>query len=138
MSVTGRDLPAPAWDSTSALLVTGAGLAGAAGVALGAAAAHRVDSPALVTASTILMIHAVAVLVLATLQGQQHGGSACGFHRAGIFMLAAVALFAGDIALHTLAGSHIFPYAAPIGGSSLILSWLTVAGLGIAGVFRRR
>lgn len=131
MSSTDQDLRAPAWHRAGALLIAGAGLAGAAGVALGAAAAHRVDSPALVTASTILMIHAVAVLVLATLPGR-------GFRRAGIFMLAAVALFSGDIALHTLAGSHIFPYAAPIGGSSLILSWLVVAGLGIAGLFGRR
>ena len=100
-------------------------------MALGAVAAHRVDSPALVTASTILMIHAVAVLVLAMLPSGA-------FNRAGMLMLAAVALFAGDIALHTLAGSHIFPYAAPIGGSSLILSWLAVAGLGIAGTFSGR
>ena len=131
MSTTGQDLRSPAHVRARALLITGAGLAGAAGVALGAVAAHRVDSPALVTASTILMIHAVAVLVLATLPGHHHAGAARGFHYAGIFMLAAVALFAGDIALHTLAGSHIFPYAAPIGGSSLILSWLAVAGLGL-------
>ena len=42
-------------------------------------------------------------------------------------MLAAVALFGGDIALHTLTGSHIFPMAAPTGGSLLIASWLVVA-----------
>ena len=131
MSSTDQDVTAAGNERPCLWLTVGAGLAGAAGVALGAAAAHRVDSPALVTASTILMIHAVAVLVLATLPSR-------GFHRAGMFMLVAVALFSGDIALHTLAGSHIFPYAAPIGGSSLILSWLVVAGLGIVSAFGRR
>lgn len=131
MTASDQNVSARGNDRACPWLITGAGLAGAAGVALGAAAAHRVDSPALVTASTILMIHAVAVLVLATLPSR-------GFHRAGMFMLVAVALFSGDIALHTLAGSHIFPYAAPIGGSSLILSWLVVAGLGIVSAFGRR
>ena len=130
MSSTDQDVTAAGNERPCLWLTVGAGLAGAAGVALGAAAAHRVDSPALVTASTILMIHAVAVLVLASRSG--------GFRYAGMFMLVAVALFSGDIALHTLAGSHIFPYAAPIGGSSLILSWLVVAGLGIAGTLSRR
>ena len=130
MSSTDQDVTAAGNERPCLWLTVGAGLAGAAGVALGAAAAHRVDSPALVTASTILMIHAVAVLVLASRSG--------GFRYAGMFMLVAVALFSGDIALHTLAGSHIFPYAAPIGGSSLILSWLVGAGLGIAGTLSRR
>ncbi len=42
-------------------------------------------------------------------------------------MLAAVTLFSGDIALNTLAERHIFPNAAPTGGSLLIASWLAVA-----------
>ena len=42
-------------------------------------------------------------------------------------MLASVALFSGDVTLHALTGAHVFPYAAPIGGSLLIASWLAVA-----------
>lgn len=106
-------------------LVAAAGLAGAAGVALAAVAAHRVESAALATAATMLMIHAVAGLALAALSGT--GDQAKRWCGVGGVLLAAAALFAGDIALHTLVGFHIFPMAAPLGGSLLILSWLAVA-----------
>jgi uncharacterized membrane protein YgdD (TMEM256/DUF423 family) len=102
-----------------------AGLAGAVGVALAAVAAHKVDSPALATAAMMLMVHATAVVAMLAL--------ASGLARTGWWlklaglMLAAVVLFSGDIALHTLSGSHIFPMAAPTGGSLLIASWLGVS-----------
>ena len=47
-------------------LIVGAGLIGAAGVALAAVAAHKIDSPALVTASSMLMIHAAAVVAISS------------------------------------------------------------------------
>jgi uncharacterized membrane protein YgdD (TMEM256/DUF423 family) len=51
-------------------------------------------------------------------------------------MLAAVSLFSGDIALHSIAGVHIFPYAAPVGGSATILSWVGVAVLSMRALFQ--
>jgi uncharacterized membrane protein YgdD (TMEM256/DUF423 family) len=100
-----------------------AGLAGAAGVALAAAAAHRVDSPALATAATMLMIHASAAVALL----------AYAKSRAWIFaaatMLAAVSLFSGTIAINTLTGVVLPKLFAPVGGSLLIASWLGVAAL---------
>jgi uncharacterized membrane protein YgdD (TMEM256/DUF423 family) len=51
-------------------------------------------------------------------------------------MLAAASLFSVEVALFTLTGRHIFPYAAPTGGSLLILSWLIVTGLAVAGWLR--
>ena len=120
-------------DRTRFLLVTVAGLLGAAGVALAAIAAHRVDSPALATAAMMLMVHASAVLGIAALSaGTQHRKRWCAL---GGFMLAAVAPFSGDIALHTLTGFHLFPMAAPTGGSLLIASWLAVA---VCAVFEGR
>lgn len=111
--------------SSRFLLVAAAGLSGAAGVALAAIATHRVDSPALATAATMLMIHAVAGIALAAVSGISNRPNLwCVLSGA---VLAAAGLFAGDIALHTLAGFHIFPMAAPTGGSLLILSWLAVA-----------
>ena len=47
-----------------AALQVWAGLAGAAGVALAAVAAHRIESPALVSASTMLILHAGAAIAL--------------------------------------------------------------------------
>ena len=102
-----------------------AGLLGAAGVALAAVAAHRVESPALATAATMLMIHAAGGIAIAAFV------AAVGRFRAllgaAALMLFAATLFSGDIALQTFAGRHIFPMAAPVGGSLLIASWLLVA-----------
>ena len=95
------------------LIVFFAGLAGAAGVALGAAAAHRVDDPGLATAAQMLVLHAAAVLLI--------GGAL---------------LFAGDIALRGFTGNRLFPMAAPIGGSTMIGGWVVLAIAALAGLRR--
>ena len=102
-----------------------AGLAGAAGVALAAVAAHKVDSPALATAAMMLMLHAVAVVALLAVAVRL--ARTGWWVKLAALMLAAATLFSGDIALHTMSGAHIFPMAAPAGGSLLIASWLCVA-----------
>jgi uncharacterized membrane protein YgdD (TMEM256/DUF423 family) len=109
------------------MLTVWAGLAGAAGVALAAVAAHRVEHPALVAASTMLILHAAAALALLN-SSHEHARLAPAV--TGL-MLFAASLFGGDIALHALSGAHLFPMAAPTGGSLLILSWLLVAALGV-------
>ena len=102
-----------------------AGLAGATGVALAAVAAHKVDSPALATAAMMLMLHATAAVALVAVAMRLMRPN--WWLKLAAVMLAAVTLFSGDIALHTLTGAHIFPMAAPTGGSLLIASWLGVA-----------
>jgi uncharacterized membrane protein YgdD (TMEM256/DUF423 family) len=42
-------------------------------------------------------------------------------------MLFGAGLFGGDIALNTLVGSHLFPFAAPAGGMLMIASWFLSA-----------
>ena len=113
-----------------------AGLSGAAGVALSAVAAHKVDSPALATAAMILMIHASAVLALATVAMRAQNSRrwlAC----VGLMMFAAL-LFSGAVSFHALTGNYIFPMAAPIGGSTLIASWLLVAVLALLELFSQQ
>jgi uncharacterized membrane protein YgdD (TMEM256/DUF423 family) len=105
-------------------------LAGAAGVALAAVAAHRIESPALVSASTMLILHAGAAIALLA------AGALVGRMFVTALMLFAVSLFAGDIALNTFTEHHLFPMAAPTGGSLLIASWIAVAGLGICALSR--
>lgn len=112
------------------LILAWAGLAGAAGVALAAVAAHKVESPALATAATILTVHATAAVGIVGVA--MHVPREKLWQAAAVLMLAAASLFSGDIALHTLADTHVFPFAAPTGGSLLIASWLIVAGLAIA------
>lgn len=106
-----------------------AGLAGAAGVALAAQGAHPgevVISPStdlLETASTILMIHAPALLAIgvASAAGRILGAG-------GAVITLGLILFCGELTLHAMTGQGTFAYAAPIGGMLLILGWLIVAG----------
>jgi uncharacterized membrane protein YgdD (TMEM256/DUF423 family) len=112
------------------LILAWAGVAGAAGVALAAVAAHKVDSPALATAAMMLTIHAVAAVGIVALAMRLEREKL--WQATAVLMLGAASLFSGDIALHTLSGTHVFPMAAPTGGSLLIASWLIVAGLAVA------
>jgi len=107
------------------LLIGLAGLMGAAGVALAAASAHGGDASRLASASAMLLFHATAILAVIGLlaRGLLHGGigliAAAGF-------ASGAALFAGDLTLRQYAGHSLFPYAAPTGGTVMILSWLAV------------
>ena len=107
------------------LLIGLAGLMGAAGVALAAASAHGADASRLASASSMLLFHAAAILgvVALTSRGLLHGGIGLA---AGSGFVIAAALFAGDLTLRQYAGHALFPYAAPTGGTLMILSWLAV------------
>ncbi len=99
---------------------------GAAGVALAAAAAHRVPTPAMASAAQMLMVHAVAALAVSS--WAVRSATAAGWWRvAARVMLLGVALFSGDIALKGFEVGSLFPMAAPIGGSLTILGWVLVA-----------
>ncbi len=106
-----------------------AGLLGAAGVALAAVAAHRVGDPSLTTAALFLILHGAAALALSALAGNATWPT--GFLVAGSLMLFAVSLFSGDVAARVLLGDRLFPMAAPIGGSLLIISWLVASLSGV-------
>ena len=107
------------------LLIALAGLMGAAGVALAAAAAHGTDASRLASASAMLLFHATAILAVVALlaRGLLHGG--IGLIAAFGFLIGAM-LFAGDLTLRQYAGHALFPMAAPTGGTVMILGWLAV------------
>ena len=84
----------------------------------------------------MLMIHAGAVV--ATLAHAARAAKYGGWIAAAALMLASVSLFSGDIAVNTLLGFHLFPMAAPVGGSLLILSWIALAIVALAAAFSRR
>jgi uncharacterized membrane protein YgdD (TMEM256/DUF423 family) len=106
-----------------------AGLMGAAGVALLAAGAHASPGAGLDSAGQILLFHAAALTggVAALAQGLLV--RPLGLIALAAFVLGAV-LFSGDIALRAFAGQRLFPFAAPTGGTILILAWLAVAVAG--------
>ncbi len=121
------------------MIVALAGLMGAAGVALGAVAAHRMQEPALGMAAQMLVLHAAAAVGVAAHLGSVHRQPIRFYN---IWLLAAGLLLVGagvfgvDIALRSIAGVRLFPMAAPLGGSTMIAGWLTLAlaaGLGLRG-----
>jgi uncharacterized membrane protein YgdD (TMEM256/DUF423 family) len=108
------------------ILIVLAGVMGADGVLLAAAAAHQPDAMRLASASSMLLFHTTAVLAAVALaeRGLIHAriGIAAGFG-----FVVAVALFAGDLTMRQYAGHSLFSMAAPTGGTLLIVSWLTLA-----------
>ena len=108
------------------ILIILAGVMGADGVMLAAAAAHQPDATRLASASMMLLFHASAVMGAVALveRGVLHLQigltSAIGF-------VVATALFSGDLVMRQYAGSGLFPMAAPAGGTLLIASWLALA-----------
>jgi uncharacterized membrane protein YgdD (TMEM256/DUF423 family) len=115
---------------TSALLVL-AGLMGACGVGLAAAAAHGTSAAGLDSAAWLLLFHAVAILGVASLayQGQLWRPLALA---AMLCFVAGGALFSGDIAMRAFAGHRLFPMAAPSGGTLLLIGWIILAAAAVA------
>jgi uncharacterized membrane protein YgdD (TMEM256/DUF423 family) len=107
-------------------LVALAGLYGAAGVALWAAAAHATANTSLATGAQFLLIHATALIGMAILAstGFRAPRLALG---AGVVLAIGSALFTGDIAIRAFWERPLFAMAAPSGGMLTILGWLLLA-----------
>jgi uncharacterized membrane protein YgdD (TMEM256/DUF423 family) len=110
----------------SRILVILAGLMGADGVILAALSVHGADAALLTPASSMLLFHASAVLGAVALAEGCFIHAKIGLAAAAGFVLAAF-LFAGDLTIRHSAGHSLFPFAAPTGGTLLILSWLLLA-----------
>ncbi len=108
-----------------------AGLMGACGVGLAAAAAHGTSATGLDSAAWLLLFHATAVLGAASLAGQHLLWRPLAFASMACFVAGGV-LFAGDIAMRAFAGHRLFPMAAPGGGTLLLIGWLVLAAAAIA------
>jgi uncharacterized membrane protein YgdD (TMEM256/DUF423 family) len=111
---------------SSTILIALAGVMGAAGVVLLAAAAHAAPGAGLDSAGQMLLFHAAAVIAAAAAlqSGLLFRPLALA---AAIGLVVGTVLFSGDVALRALAGHRLFPMAAPTGGFVLIASWLGVA-----------
>lgn len=107
-------------------LVVLAGVIGAAGVVLAAAAAHQADAARLGPASSMLLFHAPAILAAALL-GERRMVARRGALAAAFGLAVGALLFAADLTLRQFAGHSLFPMAAPTGGTLLIASWLVLA-----------
>jgi uncharacterized membrane protein YgdD (TMEM256/DUF423 family) len=116
------------------ILVILAAIMGADGVVLAAAAAHQPDAARLASASSMLLFHALAVLATVALAERGILHVRVGLTAAWGFVIAA-ALFAGDLTVRQYAGHSLFPFAAPTGGTLMIVSWLALA---VAAAWPRR
>ena len=106
--------------SASRLLALAGGLAGAAGVALSAAAAH-LGGAFIGTAASFLLMHAPVFLAIGLIGANRF------LRIASVILLAGLLLFAGDLLARDFLGSRLFPMSAPIGGTLLIAGWLGIA-----------
>jgi uncharacterized membrane protein YgdD (TMEM256/DUF423 family) len=108
------------------ILIILAAVMGADGVILAALSAHQADATRLAAASSMLLFHASAVLAAVALTERGVIHVRIGIAAAWGFVIAA-ALFAGDLSLRQYAGHSLFPFAAPTGGTLLIVSWMLLA-----------
>jgi uncharacterized membrane protein YgdD (TMEM256/DUF423 family) len=148
MSLAGRDrdfrflpkrqgVPMP---RASLILGALAALIGAGGVALAAAAAHREGGDLATTAAYFLILHAAALLALTacTAVFSTRRAFASALLAAGAALALGTLIFSADLSSRAFEGSRLFPLAAPIGGSLMILAWLALAVVFIIGAVGRR
>jgi uncharacterized membrane protein YgdD (TMEM256/DUF423 family) len=106
-------------------LLFAAGLLGASGVALSAAAAHQ-GIANVATAASFLLMHAPAFLALSLLSGNR-------LRSIGSWtLLLGLVIFSGDLLARAYLGTRLFPMAAPSGGVLMIGGWLVIAASALA------
>jgi uncharacterized membrane protein YgdD (TMEM256/DUF423 family) len=103
-----------------------AALMGAAGVALAAAGVHASGGELALRGAEFLILHACAALAIAA-HARLAVSRALGLIWVGFAMEAGAALFSAELAARAFTGERIFPFAAPIGGSTMILAWVALA-----------
>jgi uncharacterized membrane protein YgdD (TMEM256/DUF423 family) len=108
------------------ILIIMAAIMGADGVILAALSAHQADATRLGPASSMLLFHSLAVLGTVALAERGVIHAQIGIVAAWGFVIAA-ALFATDLTLRQYGAQNLFAFAAPAGGTLLILSWLALA-----------
>jgi uncharacterized membrane protein YgdD (TMEM256/DUF423 family) len=116
-----------------AILSAVAALMGAAGVGLVAAAVHKNGGDLARTAALFLIMHAAACLAVAA--HARHLASRA-LIVTGFVLAAGAALFAADLAASAFLGGRLFPMAAPIGGTTMLLAWLALAVIFVNGLRR--
>lgn len=103
-----------------------AACAGAAGVVEAAVAAHGHGQPLLFTSAHFLIIDAAASIALNAFSLNAPTGRRW-FLAAAFILLGGGILFCADLSVRALAGHRLFPFAAPMGGTLMIVGWIVAA-----------
>lgn len=104
------------------IIVVLAAVLGASGVAAAAASSHGGQS-LLAPYALIALTHAPALLALALLT------TTLAFRIAALTLAVGATLFCADLGARHLFGGALFPFAAPLGGVSMIAGWV-LTGVG--------
>lgn len=118
-----------------ALVILLAGLAGAAGVALSAVAAHVEASDFIRSAAAMCLAHAPVLFALALPGAVERLRVPL---LPAVALAAGVALFAGDMTLRAFPDTPLFAMAAPTGGMLMIGGWVAMGLLALVAAFRPR
>jgi len=122
-------------------LFVAAGLLGALGVLLGAFGAHGLrevfetdlrKGEAFGTAVDYHLLHAVGLLALSIAVGSKNEVFARRCKMAGGIMVIGICLFCGTIYTWALGGPKWLVHVTPLGGVTLMVSWIMVAWSGLA------
>lgn len=115
------------------------GLFGAFGVIFGALGSHALktrlpgsDLEVFNTAVIYLLVHSAVLLGCGVALNANEAN--LWFKFAGAFLIVGILLFSGGLILRSVTGNVLFGQFAPIGGSGLILAWVSIAIGGIARV----
>ena len=79
------------------------------------------------TAAEFLVLHAAALMGVTAAARKTSPRRARGLLLAGAALAVGTLLFAADLTKLAFTASRLFPYAAPTGGSLMILSWIALA-----------
>jgi uncharacterized membrane protein YgdD (TMEM256/DUF423 family) len=124
--------------SRSPFLLAGvAALMGAAGVGLAAAGAHESGGEFARTGALFLVMHAGAALAIAA-HVRIETSRARALVIIGFVMEAGASLFSAELAMRAFTGDRLFPFAAPIGGTTMMVAWVALAVVFFFGAKRPR
>ena len=113
--------------------IVAAGIAGFAGVGLGAASTHLAGGGGqtlLETASRFLLFHAPALGLVGALERLRPSRVLA---LAGLLLALGALCFSGGLTLLALTGSPVGLWSTPAGGTLLLAGWLTLAWYGLRG-----
>jgi uncharacterized membrane protein YgdD (TMEM256/DUF423 family) len=130
-TLTERELQMRRWAN---VLTAVAAFSGAAGVMEAATAAHAMTEPLLQTSANFLMLMAAAAIAINAfaLSAQRHRGW---FLIAASILLGGCLLFCGDLTVRVFLAHKLFAFAAPIGGSLMIVGWIAAALVALSSCF---
>jgi uncharacterized membrane protein YgdD (TMEM256/DUF423 family) len=120
------------------ILACAAALLGGAGVALAALSTHAEGGELGRTAAQFLILHAGALVGVTAHARIADRLTARALLGTGAALAIGTLIFSAELTARAFAGTRLFPLAAPVGGSLMILSWISLSLVFAVGVTREQ